>query len=199
MWLQHFNKALVLTIGAISCDHADKEKLGMADLPAKHGDVISRKRPAETGFRLQSLLPLVKRIRDDDNDFIIESQGKSWQNGVRAHIIPQVSSEGGGSTNTAIIAVQPPSGAMDQDGEHGVTLTTGPMRRIFSLSSMGAGGHRQGRKAGHVARSGPNEKLVAAMGLRRSACRKWELCEPSAKGGVWKTVAKTDMVVTITD
>ncbi|KAF8509645.1 hypothetical protein BU17DRAFT_70352 [Hysterangium stoloniferum] len=60
--------------------------------------------------------------------------------------------------NTAIIAMQLPSGAMDQDGEHGVTLTTGPMR------SAGAGGHRQGWKAGHVARSGPNEKLMAAMG-----------------------------------
>ncbi|KAF8490727.1 hypothetical protein BU17DRAFT_72694, partial [Hysterangium stoloniferum] len=134
-----FNKALVLKIGTISCDHADKEKLGMTDLPVKHSD----------------------RIRDDDNDSIIEGQGKSWQNGVRAHIIPQVSSEGEGSTNTTIIAVQPPSGAMDQDGEHGVTLTTGPVR------SAGAGGHRQGRKASHVTRSGPNEKLVAAMGPDR--------------------------------
>ncbi|KAF8508878.1 hypothetical protein BU17DRAFT_99454 [Hysterangium stoloniferum] len=154
-----FNKALVLKIGTISCDHADKEKLGMTDLPVKHSDVISRKRPAETGSRLEYSLPLLKQIRDDDNDSIIEGQGKSWQNGVRAHIIPQVSSEGEGSTNTTIIAVQPPSGAMDQDGEHGVTLTTGPMR------SAGAGGHR--RKASHVTRSGPNEKLVAAMGPDR--------------------------------
>ncbi|KAF8488142.1 hypothetical protein BU17DRAFT_72804 [Hysterangium stoloniferum] len=158
-----FNKALVLKIGTISCDHADKEKLGMTDLPVKHSDVISRKRPAETGSRLESSLPLLKRIRDDDNDSIIEGQGKSWQNGVRAHIIPQVSSEGEGSTNTTIIAVQPPSGAMDQDGEHGVTLTTGPVR------SAGAGGHRQGRKASHVTRSGPNEKLVAAMGPQAKA------------------------------
>ncbi|KAF8490862.1 hypothetical protein BU17DRAFT_72688 [Hysterangium stoloniferum] len=155
-----FNKALVLKIGTISCDHADKEKLGMTDLPVKHSDVISRKRPAETGSRLEYSLPLLKRIRDDDNDSIIEGQGKSWQNGVRAHIIPQVSSEGEGSTNTTIIAMQPPSGAMDQDGEHGVTLTTGP---------AGAGGHRQGRKASHVTRSGPNEKLVAAMGPQAKA------------------------------
>ncbi|KAF8526685.1 hypothetical protein BU17DRAFT_62164 [Hysterangium stoloniferum] len=158
-----FNKALVLKIGTISCDHADKEKLGMTDLPVKHSDVISRKRPAETGSRLESSLPLLKRIRDDDNDSIIEGQGKSWQNGVRAHIIPQVSSEGEGSTNTTIIAMQPPSGAMDQDGEHGVTLTNGPVR------SAGAGGHRQGRKASHVTRSGPNEKLVAAMGPQAKA------------------------------
>ncbi|KAF8523554.1 hypothetical protein BU17DRAFT_63833 [Hysterangium stoloniferum] len=158
-----FNKALVLKIGTISCDHADKEKLGMTDLPVKHSDVISRKRPAETGSRLEYSLPLLKRIRDDDNDSIIEGQGKSWQNGVRAHIIPQVSSEGEGSTNTTIIAMQPPSGAMDQDGEHGVTLTTGPVR------SAGAGGHRQGRKASHVTRSGPNEKLVAAMGPQAKA------------------------------
>ncbi|KAF8511419.1 hypothetical protein BU17DRAFT_69666 [Hysterangium stoloniferum] len=32
-----FNKALVLTIDTISCDHANKEKLGMADLPVTHG------------------------------------------------------------------------------------------------------------------------------------------------------------------
>ncbi|KAF8494281.1 hypothetical protein BU17DRAFT_72567 [Hysterangium stoloniferum] len=134
-----FNKALVLKIGTISYDHADKEKLGMTDLPVKHSDVISRKRPAETGSRLESSLPLLKRIRDDDNDSIIEGQGKSWQNGVRARIIPQVSSEGEGSTNTTIIAVQPPSGAMNQDGEHGVTLTTGPVRRILSLSVLGLG------------------------------------------------------------
>ncbi|KAF8512450.1 hypothetical protein BU17DRAFT_69217 [Hysterangium stoloniferum] len=148
-----FNKALVLKIGTISCDHADKEKLGMTDLPVKHSDVISRKRPAETGSRLESSLPLLKRIRDDDNDSIIEGQGKSWQNGVRAHIIPQV---------------QPPSGAMDQDGEHGVTLTTGPVRRILSLSVLGLGDiGRDGKPV--MSLGGPNEKLVAAMGPQAKA------------------------------
>ncbi|KAF8489496.1 hypothetical protein BU17DRAFT_72752 [Hysterangium stoloniferum] len=152
-----------LTLKRMKCSPVHLEKAGgpfghQILTPEKFSKPIAtqyRKNPAEFNKAL--------RIRDDDNDSIIEGQGKSWQNGVRAHIIPQVSSEGEGSTNTTIIAVQPPSGAMDQDGEHGVTLTTGPVR------SAGAGGHRQGRKASHVTRSGPNEKLVAAMGPQAKA------------------------------